>query len=136
MTMRLGLFTLLLALAVSTQAAPGSVMGNPEQGGKDVPAIPEPMLFDMIRPLGAVRGELEADALATQSLDGAAMAWAPEVELAVADGVALELEMPMTGVRVDAAKIGVQATFGPALAGHLVHGVQYLGTIDRSGCWG
>lgn len=128
------LLTCLSAPAMA--AAPGTIGGNLEQGGPDVPAIPEPMIFDMIRPLGAVRGELEANVLAVKSLDGSALAWAPEVELAVADGLAVELELPMTGTRVDSGKLGIQGTFGTGLNGNFVHGVQYLGTIDRSGRWG
>jgi hypothetical protein len=117
-------------------AAPGTIRGNPEQGGPGVPAIPEPMLFDMIRPLGAVRGELEANSLFVKGLDGSALAWAPEVEMAVTDGFAVELELPMTGSRVDAFKMGLQGTFGTGFGGNFVHGVQYLGTIDRRGKWG
>jgi hypothetical protein len=113
------------------------VTGNPEQGGIGVPHIPEPMLFDMIRPLGARRGELEANTLLVKSLDGSALAWAPEIELALAEGFAVELELPMTGKRVDSFKMGLQGTFGTGFGGHFVHGVQYLGTIDRaSGVWG
>ncbi len=46
-----------------------------------VPSIPEPMVFDMIRPLGARRGELEANTLAQVNLSGASrdVEWAPEV---------------------------------------------------------
>jgi hypothetical protein len=126
----------LLMLASPAFAAPGTIPGNPEQGGKGIPVIPEPMLFDMIRPLGARRGELEANTLLAKSLDGAPLAWAPEVELAVADGFAVELELPMTGRRVDSFKMGLQGTFGTGFGGNFVHGVQYLGTIDRQGKWG
>jgi hypothetical protein len=125
-----------LAFAVPVLAAPGTIRGNPEQGGKGVPAIPAPMIFDMIRPLGAVRGELEANVLAIQPSSGHAMEWAPEVELAVANGLAVELELPVSGMRVQSAKLGVQGTFGTGLDGRFVHGVQYLGTVDRSGRWG
>jgi hypothetical protein len=129
------LLTALLASPVLA-AAPGTIRGNPEQGGAGVPVIPEPLLFDMIRPLGAVRGELEANALFVKGLDGSALAWAPEVELAVADGFAIELELPMTGTRVDSFKLGLQGTFGTGFGGNFVHGVQYLGVVDRSGRWG
>lgn len=122
-----------LALAAPAIAAPGTIRSNPEQGGRGVPVIPEPMIFDMIRPLGAVKGELEANVLAIKPLNGEPLAWAPEIEVAVADGLALELELPMTGTRVDSLKLGVQGTFGTGLDGRFVHGIQYLGTIDRAG---
>jgi hypothetical protein len=134
--MKHALALFLMLLASPALAAPGNVTGNPEQGGKGIPVIPEPMLFDMIRPMGARRGELEANTLLVKGLDGAALAWAPEVELAVADGFAVELELPMTGARVDAFKLGLQGTFGTGLGGNFVHGVQYLGTVDRAGKWG
>lgn len=134
--MRRVLFLAALLASPALAAAPGTIRGNAEQGGPGVPSIPEPMIFDMIRPLGAVRGELEANVLAVKSLDGSAMAWAPEVEMAVADGLALELELPMTGTRVDSLKLGAQGTFGTGLDGNFVHGVQYLGTLDRGGRWG
>jgi hypothetical protein len=130
------ILALLLLASPALAAAPGTVRGNPEQGGKGIPVIPEPMLFDMIRPLGAVRGELEANVLAVSTLDGQPLAWAPEIEFAVADGFAIELELPMTGARVDSVKLGLQGTFGTGLDGNFVHGVQYLGTIDRAGRWG
>lgn len=133
------LFILLSVLvqAGGAMAAPGTVPGNPEQGGKGIPVIPEPMLFDMIRPLGARRGELEANTLLVKGLDGSPLAWAPEVELALADGFAVEAELPITGGRVDSFKMGIQGTFGTGFGGRFVHGVQYLGTIDRrSGVWG
>lgn len=123
-------------LATPAMAAPGTARANLEQGGRGVPVIPEPMIFDMIRPLGAVRGELEANVLAIRPTSGEPLAWAPEVEMAAADGLALELELPMTGTRVDTVKLGVQGTFGTGLDGRLVHGVQYLGTVDWGGRWG
>jgi hypothetical protein len=126
----------LISIGPAHAGAPGTGRGNPEQGGAGVPVIPEPMLFDMIRPLGGRQGELEANVLATSRLDGHAPEWAPEVEMAVADGLAVELELPMTGARVDAFKLGLQGTFGTALQGRFVHGVQYLGTADRAGRWG
>jgi hypothetical protein len=126
----------LLVCAPALGAAPGTIRSNLEQGGATVPVIPEPMVFDMIRPLGAVKGELEANVLAIKPLSGGAMSWAPEIEMAVVDGLSLELELPMTGTRIDSFKLGVQGTFGTGLNGHFVHGVQYLGTIDRAGRWG
>lgn len=137
--LRAGLLAILLCLPLAfarASASPGTLPGNPEQGGKGAPVIPEPMLFDMIRPLGAVKGELEANVLFIRPVDGQPLEWAPEVEFALADGLALELELPMAGGRVESFKIGVQGTFGTGLDGRFIHGVQYLGTIDQGGRWG
>lgn len=97
------------------------------------PVIPEPMIFDMMRPLGAHRGELEANALALTSspFRPREAEWAPEVEYAFADGKAVELELPFNGARLEALKLGLQAAFGVSADGRSAHGVQYLGIYDR-----
>lgn len=49
----------------------------------DYPHIPEPMVFDMMRPLGARQGEREANVLASSPLSESdrKTEWAPEAEL-------------------------------------------------------
>lgn len=125
-----------ITLSIHALAVPCPVHATIADNVRQVALIPEPMIFDMIRPLGAVRGELEANVLAIQSANPGATEWAPEVEMAVADGLAIEFELPILGARVQSAKLGVQGTFGTGLDGRLVHGLQYLGTIDRAGRWG
>jgi len=97
------------------------------------PDIPEPMVFDMVRSMGARRGELEANVLALSPLSGQehAIEWAPEIEYAVADGFALEFELPFEGKRLAELKMGAQATFGRLDQGRIVHGVQFLGIYER-----
>jgi hypothetical protein len=99
----------------------------------DYPDIPEPMVFDMIRPLGASKGELEVNTLALSPLSGQerALEWAPEIEYAVADGFALEFELPFEGARLAELKMGAQATLGTLDGGRVVHGLQYLGIYER-----
>lgn len=99
----------------------------------DYPHVPEPMIFDMMRPLGAKRGELEANTLATAQLSGPErrIAWAPEIEYAFADGFAIEGELPFEGTRLAELKLGLQAAFGSFNHGQSAHGVQYLGIYDR-----
>ncbi len=124
--MRKALLALLAALAPLAAQAEG------------VPHIPEPMVFDMVRPLGARRGELEVNALAQQNLSGGhrTVEWAPEIEIAFADGMAIEFELPMEGRKVTDYKMGLQGTFGSFNNGRGVHGVQYLGLYNRhSGRW-
>lgn len=128
-----GLAAALIGATPAQAGAPGTGRGNPEQGGAGIPVIPEPLQFDMIRPLGARQGELEANVLATRTRDGAALLWAPEVELALADGLAVELELPSENARIQAFKLGVQGTFGTGLNGRFVHGVQYLGQTGGGG---
>lgn len=96
------------------------------------PAIPEPMIFDMMRPLGARQGELEINTLAQVPLSGdATVEWAPEIEYALADGFAIEFELPFEDMRLTELKLGLQATFGTLNDGRSAHGVQYLGIYDR-----
>jgi len=100
---------------------------------QDYPHVPEPMVFDMMRPLGAKQGELEVNTLATTNLSGpdGSIHWAPEVEYAVADGFAVEFEFPFVDGRLEELKLGLQAAFGTLNGGKSAHGIQYLGIYDR-----
>ncbi|WP_411886873.1 hypothetical protein [Hydrocarboniphaga effusa] len=107
-------------------------------GGRDhaaYPVIPEPMVFDMMRPLGAARGETEINALGTVPLSGESreIAWAPEIECAFADGYAIEFELPFGNSQLLEYKLGLQAAFGTFDGGRSAHGVQYLGIYERDG---
>lgn len=97
------------------------------------PHVPEPMVFDMMRPLGAKQGELEANTLVTTRLSGddRTIYWAPEIEYAFADGFAIEGELPFEDGRLAELKLGLQAAFGSFNDGRSAHGVQYLGIYDR-----
>jgi hypothetical protein len=91
------------------------------------PHIPEPMVFDLVRGLGAARGELEANALAiTRLRRGAQLAWAPELEWAFADGHAVELELPMINQTLDSLKLALQGTL-PERQRRFIHGWQLIG---------
>ncbi len=107
-----------------TASAPRRAQTRPER--------PEPMVFDMVRGLGARQGELEVNTLAQLALaDGERVAWAPEIEYALIDGFAAELELPFEGGRLAELKFGLQGTFGTSRDGRVIHGVQYLGIHDR-----
>lgn len=128
MTSRLALF--LMGGGLFAAMSPAAAQSGPE--------IPEPMVFDMIRPLTAKAGEVEVNALAQRDLTGprGELEWAPEVEWAVADGLAVELELPLIDARIVQYKMGLQGKLGTIRGGRGVHGVQYLGLHDReSGGW-
>lgn len=96
--------------------------------GDDMPRIPEPMVFDLVRPLGARRGEAEFNALAVIPLNrnrGQAE-WAPEVEVALADGFAIEFELPFEEWTLESYKLAVQLTFGTAFENSYIHGTQLI----------
>lgn len=121
------------------------------------PRIAEPMVFDLIRPLGAKRGEIEVNVLGLvplrqessrlnqvqdpvglirRSPDREIIEWAPEIEYAVCDGVAVEFEVPMENSHVEAYKGAAQVTFGTVLNHRFIHGAQAILQYGRdSSVW-
>lgn len=93
-----------------------------------VPEIPEPMVFDLMRPLQSRRGEVEVNTLSLFSLRGKTH-WAPEVEIAIADGIAIELEVPFENAVKESLKGGLQARLFHSAQS--VHGVQFLAERSR-----
>ena len=74
-------------------------------------AIPEPMIFDLVRDLGARQGELEVNSLFIVPTDGAdptEAEIAPEIEYAVFDDFAVELELPFVEGELDSVKTALQ----------------------------
>jgi hypothetical protein len=92
------------------------------------PHIPEPMVFDLVRGLGAKQGEVEVNTLALFAWHRAhrALLWAPEVEWAFLDGMAIELELPMHERELEAIKSALQVTL-PMAPRNLTHGIQVIG---------
>jgi hypothetical protein len=64
--------------------------------------------------------------LVRRSPDRETVEWAPEIEYAVCDGVALEFEAPMENSRSEAYKAAGQVTFGTALNYHVIHSAQVI----------
>lgn len=114
----------------------------------DRPRIPEPMVFDLIRPLGARRGEFEMNTLGlfplgrlpqsrnvipdALGLDERHVEWAPEMEYALQDDFAVELEAPFQGATLGAYKGAAQWTFGTDRERQFIHGVQFIAQYDRA----
>lgn len=91
------------------------------------PHIPEPLHFDLVRGLGARRGEFEVNTLITAGfLPFHGIGWAPEVEWAFADRYAVEFEVPMHDGEVKAIKVAVQGTFREQRP-KFIHGGQLIG---------
>lgn len=121
------------------------------------PRIAEPMVFDLIRPLGAKRGEAEVNVLGLvplsnqskrvdnvsdplglvrRSADRKGIEWAPEIEYALCDGIAVEFEVPMEKAQLEAYKGAGQVTFGTAFDHRFIHGAQVIVQYDRHpGLW-
>jgi hypothetical protein len=138
----IALLVLLLAAPASARAQEAEPFGA-EDGGAEAhaPIIPEPMVFDLVRPLGAKKGELEGNALVEIPLEkrdpgDPSVYWAPEIEAAPFDGFALELEIPFEDGTVEAYKFAAQYTFGTAASNRYIHGTQAIAERLRdSGSW-
>jgi hypothetical protein len=92
------------------------------------PHIPEPMVFDLVRGLGARKGEAEVNTLMVLSdpTRNPVLAWAPEVEWAFADNYAFEVELPMVDRHLHALKGALQATI-PPYSERFIQGFQVIG---------
>ena len=108
-----------------------STAARSEPLASENPRIPEPMVFDLLRPLGARAGEREVNAIATRPFGGGSTHWGPELEYAYADGQSFELELPFENERVTQYKFALQGTLGTSADGRWIHGWQYLGLYDR-----
>lgn len=91
--------------------------------------IPEPMIFDLVRGLGARAGEAEVNVLV---LSGApehpeVLRYAPEVEVAFAHGFGVEFELPFEGTELHAVKGAIQGRIAREHGGRWMHGFQVIG---------
>lgn len=129
--------------------------GSEDFGSEDHrPRIPEPMVFDLVRPLGAKKGELEInvlgvfpmyrraprnpvpDPIGLVSPGNPQAEWAPEIEFAIFDGFSLEFELPFDEHHLAAYKGAAQLTFGTAFDQQFIHGAQTILLYDRdTGNW-
>lgn len=93
-------------------------------------SIPEPLMFDLVRGLGAKKGELEINALADlpiNNISSREVEWAPEVEYALFNGFAVELELPFENFELEAVKMAIQWTIGQSKNNKYIHGLQVIG---------
>lgn len=97
-----------------------------------IPRMPEPLLFDLMRPLGAERGELEVNTLLRPPVGrrGQSVTWAPEIEFAFAPGHTVEFELPFEDGQLEAFKFGLQGTLGTFRQHRSIHGWQAL--VERA----
>jgi hypothetical protein len=138
-------------LADDDWSSNGFIFSDGDQEGPGV-EVPEPLLFDLVRPLGARRGEVEFNTLAIfpwravnrdletdpvgpgpATADRQGIEWAPEVEFAIADNFAIEFEFPFERSELELYKLGLQWTIGTAFDNRYIHGFQVL--IEPSVGW-
>ena len=85
------------------------------------------MMFDLVRPIEASKGELEINTLLDYSPSQDQIEWAPEIEYAYANEYAVELEFPVEDTKLEEYKLALQGTFGRLLSGKMIHGWQIIG---------
>ena len=115
-----------LAWALIALSIPGLARAD---GSAHAIHVPEPMVFDLVHSLGVEKGAFEANALVlfpTNDSGDRPIDWAPEVEYAVADGIALEFELDYEDSDLEAYKFAAQFMFGEALDGRMIHGSQFI----------
>lgn len=93
--------------------------------------IPEPLTFDLVRALGAPKGELEVNVLAENNVSQDKLKWAPEVEYVLADGFAVEFELPAKNGDITDYKFAVQGTLGYDVDAGMIHGWQAIAIRNR-----
>ena len=123
----------ILSGALAGWGVPGEAHANPNDAvlSSEELGIPEPLVYDLIRPLGSPRGELDVNTLLTGHPRTGRLAWAPEIEYAFADGYAIELEFPFENSSLEEYKLGLQGTFGELFNRRMIHGWQALGRYHR-----
>ena len=88
---------------------------------------PEPMVFDLVDPIDAKKGELEINALLDISPRAGELRWSPEIEYTFMDGHSIELELPIENDFLQQYKISLQGSFGKLAKGRMLHGWQAIG---------
>jgi len=124
---------LCMAMIVSGQTTNHGV--DPDEGtlSSSKPRIPEPMVFDLVRPLGAPRNEVEVNSLFRVPIErGSTMLlWAPEIEVTLADGIGIEFEAPLHNQTLEGYKGAFQVTLPGSWKGRTIHGLQAIGEFER-----
>lgn len=126
---------ILIGLLPATSAMAQSQTIDPDEGTLSSirPRIPEPMVFDLIRPLGAERGEIEINSLFRfmPTDRPRRLLWAPEIEYAFLDGYGIEFEVPIENARIDTWKGAIQGTLSGPAKEKFIQGWQAIGEVSR-----
>lgn len=126
----LGLTIFLSSAATATPHFPEDDPGDAALSS-EIPHIPEPMVFDLVRPLGVRQGDAEVNTLVSHSFRKGHTEWAPEFEFGFLDNYAIEFELPFDNLSLSEYKLGLQGTIGTLFGNHFIHGWQVLFQHDR-----
>jgi hypothetical protein len=90
------------------------------------PSIPEPMVFDLVRPLGAEKGEIEINTLGLYRLRDSRFNWGPEIEMMISNGLGIEFEVPFDNHEMEELKLAIQGTISRHLDKKFIQGWQTI----------
>ena len=88
------------------------------------PALPEPMVVDLAQGLGAAQGEVEINTLVLVPVFADAVFWAPEIEVAVVDNFAVEVEADFRNADAEAVEFAFLGTVGMNADRSIAHGIE------------
>jgi hypothetical protein len=91
------------------------------------PTIPEPLNFDLVRPLGAKKGDVEINVLGLMNINEKEFFnWGPEIEFVIDNGLAMEFELPFANHELEELKFAFQKTFSKNTNKNFIHGLQTI----------
>lgn len=122
---------LLLLVPMAAQANERPSAASDAASSSQELGIPEPLVFDLVRPLGSPRGEVEVNAFLNRIPGAGELQWSPEIEYSFADGYAVELELPYLNSHLQEYKLALQGTLGTLLDGRMIHGWQGIARRGR-----
>ncbi len=93
--------------------------------------IPEPMVYDLVRPLGVRQGEMEINALGDYNPYNGDMQWSPELEFGLSDDLAIEFELPFQDASHERYKIAIQQTLNVDVAQGTASGWQAFVDVNK-----
>lgn len=93
--------------------------------------IPEPMVYDLVRPLGVRQGDMEINALGDYNPYTGDMNWAPELEYGLADDLAIEIELPFENASHERYKVAIQQTLNIDEVQGMANGWQVFVDVNK-----
>lgn len=94
--------------------------------------IPEPLFIDLVRSLSAEPGEWEINSLFYHTQGNFdSLHWAPELELVLKSGTAVEFELPMVGGKISSYKTAIQQRVYQNSKRNHQQGLQFIYEADN-----